>query len=58
VKVGDLVKADDWVWDGRTGIIISIQKIEYGHCVGAYVLMNLGLKLIRLNNLRVIDECS
>ena len=54
MKIGDLVKADSWVESGRSGIVISIQDKEY--CVGAYVLMDNGIKLIRIENLKVISE--
>ena len=54
MKVGDLVKCNKWVYDGSTGIIVNIQKVDY--CHGAYVLLNTGVKLIRLENLEVISE--
>ena len=53
MQVGDLVKCNKWVYDGRRGIIINIQKVDY--CQGAYVLLeDIGVKLIRLENLKVI----
>ena len=54
MKVGDLVKADNWVQDGKTGIIISIQDVVY--CIGAWVIMDDGIHLIRIENLAVINE--
>ena len=54
MKVGDLVKADDWVHGGKTGIVIKVQDRIY--CRGAYILLNSGIKLIRVENLRMISE--
>ena len=53
MKAGDLVRTDDWVWTGRVGMIISIQEVNY--CRGAYVLFDIGVKLIRLENLSIIE---
>ena len=52
MNIGDLVKCNKWVYDGRRGIIINIQKADY--CMGAYVLLDIGVKLIRLENLEEI----
>jgi len=53
MKVGDLVKCNFWVYDGQTGIVVSIQKVDY--CQGAYVLLEAGkVKLVRLENLEVV----
>jgi len=53
VKVGDLVKCNFWVYDGQTGIVISIQRVDY--CKGAHVLLETGkVKLVRLENLEMI----
>tara|TARA_Y100001970_G_scaffold271481_1_gene366876 strand:- start:29596 stop:29781 length:186 start_codon:yes stop_codon:yes gene_type:complete len=54
MKVGDLVKCDDWVYNGRSGVVIEVQTGN--HCVGAYVLLDIGIKLIRLENLHNIDK--
>ena len=54
MNAGDLVKCNEWVYDGRTGIVIKVQSQEY--CTGAYVLLNIGLKLIRIENMTVLNE--
>ena len=54
MKVGDLVKADDWVEQGKTGIVLKIQNVK--HCRGVYVLINSKAKLIRIENLKVVNE--
>lgn len=57
MRVGDLVKADDYLssFGGKTGIVIKVQDIE--HCVGAYILFaDCGIKLVRIENLEVISE--
>ena len=54
MKKGDLVKCDNWVYSGKKGIIIKIQSVDY--CTGAYVLLDVGVKLIRLENLEVLSE--
>ena len=55
MKVGDLVKCNFWVYDGQTGIIVNIQKVDY--CRGAYVLLETGrVKLVRLENLEIVSE--
>ena len=57
MKPGDLVKADDYLSPigGQTGIVIEVQSTE--HCIGAYTLFaDYGVKLIRIENLRVINE--
>ncbi len=54
MKVGDLVKADDWVAEGQLGIIVEIQDPSY--CRGAWILFETGLQLIRVENIEVIDE--
>ena len=53
MKAGDLVKCDSWVYGGRTGVIIRIQDVT--HCVGAYVLLDDGVRLVRLDNIKVIE---
>jgi hypothetical protein len=54
IKVGDLVKADPWIYEGAPGIILSIQELV--HCASAYVLMGDAVELIRLDNLKVLNE--
>ena len=57
MKVGDLVKADDYLSPvgGRTGIVIEVQSRDY--CIGAYILFaDYGIKLVRIENLKVINE--
>ena len=54
MKAGDLVKCNSWVYEGRTGVIVIIQDVKY--CAGAHVLLDIGIKLIRLENLEIINE--
>ena len=54
MKAGDLVKADNWVWDGKAGIVVKVQPVK--HCRGVYVLFDIGIKLIRVENLQVISD--
>ena len=54
MKPGDLVRCDPWVYEGKYGIVLDVQNIEY--CPGAFILLNGGdIKLIRLENLKVVD---
>ena len=58
MKVGDLVRADNYLSyiGGQTGIVIEVQAVEY--CIGAYILFaDIGVKLVRTENLKVINEC-
>jgi len=53
VKAGDLVRCDPWVYEGKYGIILEVQDIDY--CAGAFILLTGGdIKLIRLENLKVV----
>jgi hypothetical protein len=56
MSVGDLVKADSHlsVHGGKVGIIIFVQPGT--HCISAEVLFNTGAVLMRLDNLRLINE--
>ena len=54
MQVGDLVKCDEWVYNGSTGVIVDVQRVDY--CQGAFVLLDVGVKLIRLENLKVIHD--
>jgi len=54
MKAGDLVKADPWMYEGAPGIILSVQELV--HCASAYVLMGDAVELIRLDNLKVLNE--
>ena len=56
MKVGDLVKCDDWVWEGLAGVIIDIQDVP--HCGSAYIYIDKGVKLVRLENLRLLEVIS
>ena len=51
---GDLVKCNNWVYSGRTGVVLEVQSTDY--CAGAYIFLNIGIKLIRLENLEVVNE--
>ncbi len=54
MKVGDLVKCNHWLNEGKKGIITYVQSGD--HCIGAFVLLECGsLKLIRFENLEVIN---
>ena len=56
MKVGDLVQTDDYgMWTGgRIGIVVKIQDAVY--CRSAFVLMDIGIHLVRVANLRMISE--
>ena len=56
MKVGDLVKCDDWVWQGLAGIITDIQDVPY--CGSAYIYTSIGVKLVRLENLSTLEVMS
>ena len=56
MKNGDLVKCNHWIHNGKKGIVVKVQE-ELEYCIGAYVLLECGsLKLIRIENLEMIDE--
>tara|TARA_Y100000593_G_scaffold9474_2_gene17244 strand:+ start:110 stop:268 length:159 start_codon:yes stop_codon:yes gene_type:complete len=48
MQVGDLIKCNRWVHEGRTGIILQIKG---GYCPCAYVLLDIGVKLVSIKNL-------
>ncbi len=61
MKPGDLVLVDPWIaahspWlpDGKTGIVLKVQPGDY--CVGAWIILDDEVKLIRVENLTVINE--
>ena len=55
MKTGDLVKCDAWVHGGSYGVVIKVQEGKY--CRAAFILLDTGVKLIRLGNLlRVCDD--
>ncbi len=55
MKEGDLVKCDDWIHDGRYGIVIDVDAGDY--CVSASILMSSkGVQRVAVENLRVINE--
>lgn len=58
MKAGDFVECDSWLdrHGGKAGIVIEVQDVE--HCVGAYVLLDNGIQLIRVENLRLVHEAS
>ena len=54
MNVGDLVKCDTWVHQGLVGVIIRIQDVP--HCASAFVLLETGVRMIRLDNIHLIEE--
>ena len=54
MKAGNLVKCSPWTYNGNIGIILKVQDGPY--CIGAWVQLPEGIKLIRLENLRRINE--
>jgi hypothetical protein len=56
MKVGDVVKADSWLENigGKLGVITFVQDVK--HCISARVLFETGVALIRLDNLRLVNE--
>jgi len=55
MKVGDLVKSDEWVNDGKPGIIVKLDH-PAAYCRTARVLTDEGIYLIRTGNLQVINK--
>jgi len=55
MKVGDIVRFNKWVYDGRLGVVIEVQSRDY--CQGAYILTGTGIKLVRIENMKVVNEC-
>ena len=51
VSTGDLVITNNWlpIVGGKAGIVIEVQATD--HCVGAYVLFDSGIRLVRIENL-------
>jgi len=57
MKVGDIVKADDWVADGKSGVIVKIDPPTSFHRLRtARVLMGDDVYIVRTCNLEVISE--
>ena len=54
MKQGDLVECNKWVHDGKLGIVVEVQNTKY--MAGAYVLLDIGIKLISIQNLEVVSE--
>jgi len=56
VKVGDLVKVVSWLGDigGKIGIVAHINN---KYCPDAKVLFDTGIVILRLYNLRLLNEC-
>ena len=54
MKAGDLVRTDSWIKEGTVGIVVSVQEVEY--CIGAYVLIDNVVELIRVDNLHIVNE--
>ena len=54
MKAGDLVKADPWMNEGAIGVVLSVQDRD--DLSSAYVLIGDVVELIRLDNLKVINE--
>ena len=56
ITKGDLVKPDPWIKDGvlmgKVGVVVEVQSTDY--CIGAYVMFDKGIELIRIENLKVI----
>ena len=61
MKVGDLVKCDDWVFDGTTGIVVKIlhsgpSKIKDYPPSGVQILTPGGYFRVSIHNIKVINE--
>ena len=57
MKVGDIVKADDWVADVKSGVIVKIDPPTSFHRLRtARVRIGADVYIIRTCNLEVINE--
>ena len=61
MKVGDLVKCDDWVFGGITGIITKLlyngpTKVKDWPPSGAQIYTSGGLRRVSKHNIKVINE--
>jgi len=54
MKAGDIVRFNKWVYDGRLGVVIEVQSKD--NCQGAYILTDIGIKLVSINNMKVVSE--
>lgn len=55
MKVGDLVKCNDWVFDGGIGIILELRKASIARLSSAYVHLSTGIKFVSLENLELLS---
>ena len=61
MKVGDLVRCDDWVFGGITGIITELlysgpTKVKGWPPSGAQIYTSTGLRRVSIHNIKVISE--
>ena len=54
MKIGDLVRCDTWVHQGLIGVVIRVQDVPF--CASAFVLLETGVRMIRLENIHLIKE--
>ena len=61
MKVGDLVRCDDWVFDGTTGIVTKLlyngpTANYHAPPYGAQIYTPTGLRSVHIRNVKVINE--
>ena len=56
MKVGDLVRCDDWVFDGIVGIIIEFLPGRVSKTNGIRILTSKGFRRVSCLNAKVINE--
>ena len=61
MKVDDIVKCDDWVFDGAVGVIVKLlyggpTKIDGWPPNGAEILTSKGLRRVSIHNINVVNQ--
>lgn len=61
MKVDDIVRCDDWVFSGVTGIIIKLlysgpTKVKGWPATGAEILTSKGIRRVSIHNIRKINQ--
>ena len=56
MKVGDLVRCDDWVFDGIVGIIIEFLPGRISKTNGIRILTSKGFRRVSCLDAKVINE--
>jgi hypothetical protein len=56
MKIGDIVKCDDWVFDGAIGLIIELMSGRVAETNGVRILTPKGFRRVSIHNIKVISE--